>query len=77
MYISITQLPPFLHLYTAFLVMLLLKKPVGETLKSVKSPLTASQEKHRYGLRDARTFSHKLLKSTQATLEHTSDKYFI
>lgn len=28
MYMSITQLPPFLHLYTAFLVMLLLKKPL-------------------------------------------------
>lgn len=36
MYMSITQLPPFLHLYTAFLVMLLLKKPGEETQKGVR-----------------------------------------
>lgn len=45
MYISITQLPPFLHLYTAFLVMLLLKKPVEEMAKSNKAPNIICSEK--------------------------------
>lgn len=54
MYMSITQLPPFLHLYTAFLVMLLLKKPVEETLKNVRRPL-ATQE-NTSGAGEARTF---------------------
>lgn len=50
MYISITQLPPFLHLYTAFLVMLLLKKPVEETQKGVKMLLTMSTQKNTLAL---------------------------
>lgn len=41
---SITQLPPFLHLYTAFLVMLLLKKPVGKTGERVRTPCTSFRE---------------------------------
>lgn len=45
MYMSITQLPPFLHLYTAFLVMLLLKKPTEETQKGEKKLLTSSTQK--------------------------------
>lgn len=44
MYMSITQLPPFLHLYTAFLVMLLLKKPVGKTGERVRTPCTSFRE---------------------------------
>lgn len=44
MYMSITQLPPFLHLYTAFLVMLLRKKPVGETLETVRRSPTSFQD---------------------------------
>lgn len=44
MYMSITQLPPFLHLYTAFLVMLLLKKPAGETGERVRTPCTSFRE---------------------------------
>lgn len=45
MYMSITQLPPFLHLYTAFLVMLLLKKPAGDTVECVRTPCTSFRER--------------------------------
>lgn len=74
MYMSITQLPPFLHLYTAFLVMLLLKKPAAETQKGLKRLLTPSVQKNTLGLRCPRIFSWTLESSSwQVILARTVD----